>query len=168
MSQAVAIGEDGCIVNAVSSSQPRITRSSSGDEEDWWEIRKARHAYYMSLITEKQLQHRLRIAGLSSGSPSSAGADSLFSSFSGAGSLLPDLGGIGSLMDSLSSSGSLSAGLADYNSSQAAKAQLAQMLDDGHLRQALGDTIAGVPTEEVFALTRQDVWGAGSSTSLVG
>lgn len=91
MSQAVAIGEDGCIVNAVSSSQPRITRSSSGDEEDWWEIRKARHAYYMSLITEKQLQHRLRIAGLSSGSPSSAGADSLFSSFSGAGSLLPDL-----------------------------------------------------------------------------
>lgn len=159
MSQAVAIGEDGSIVNAVSSSQPRLTRSSSGDEEDWWEIRKARHAYYMSLITEKQLQHRLMIAGLSSGSPSSAGADSLFSSFSGAGSLLSDLGGIGSLMDSLSSSGSLSAGLADYNSSQAAKAQLAEMMKGNRLQEIFGPTLGGNSTESVLEHTRKLVWG---------
>lgn len=159
MSQAVAIGEDGSIVNAVSSSQPRLTRSSSGDEEDWWEIRKARHAYYMSLITEKQLQHRLMITDLSSGSPSSAGADSLFSSFSGAGSLLSDLGGIGSLMDSLSSSGSLSAGLADYNSSQAAKAQLAEMMKGNRLQEIFGPTLGGNPTESVLEHTRKLVWG---------
>lgn len=113
MSQAVAIGEDGCIVNAVSSGQPRLTRSSS-DTEDWWDIRKARHAYYMSLITEKQLEHRL-----------------------------------------------LMGGLAEYQSSQAAKEQLAEMMKGSRLLDIFGPTLGGVSTESVLEHTKKLVWGDG-------
>lgn len=163
MSQAVAIGEDGCIVNAVSSSQPRLTRSSS-DTEDWWDIRKARHAYYMSLITETQLEHRLLMAGLSAGSNQSfSGAGGLMPSFSGAGSLLADpdgadslLGGTGSL---LGSTGSLLNGLGTYQSSQAAKEQLAEMMKGSRLRDIFGPTLGGVSTDFVLEHTRKLVWG---------
>lgn len=113
MSQAVAIGEDGCIVNAVSSGQPRLTRSSS-DTEDWWDIRKARHAYYMSLITEKQLEHRL-----------------------------------------------LMGGLAEYQSSQAAKEQLAELMKGSRLLDIFGPTLGGVSTESVLEHTKKLVWGDG-------
>ncbi len=124
MSQSIAIGEDGSIVNVQASSPGRFTSSSSGEEDvvDFWELRLKRHAQFMKLRQEEQMEHSMAV----------------------------------------------SRQFAALGAAQAAKAQLAQMLDDGHLRQALGDTIAGVPTEEVFALTRQDVWGAGSSTSLVG
>ncbi len=55
MSQAVAIGEDGNICNACSSSPGRITYSKSGsdDEESWWDLRMARHAEFMKLAAEK-------------------------------------------------------------------------------------------------------------------
>ena len=170
MSQAVAIGEDGCIVNAVSSSQPRLTRSSS-DTEDWWDIRKARHAYYMSLITETQLEHRLLMAGLSAGSNQSfSGAGGLMPSFSGAGSLLADpdgadslLGGTGSLLGStgslLGGTGSLLNGLGTYQSSQAAKEQLAEMMKGSRLRDIFGPTLGGVSTDFVLEHTRKLVWG---------
>lgn len=139
MSQAVAIGEDGCIVNAVSSSQPRLTKSGS-EEVDWWDIRKARHAYYMSLITEKSLEHRLLAAGLSAGSNTSLlGSDSLLSSFNGTGSLL--------------------GGLADYQSAQAARTELAKMMEGDRLREIFGPNLGGVPTETVLEITKQQVWG---------
>lgn len=45
MSQCVAIGEDGNICNAYSSSPGRITYSKSGsDGESRWDLRMARHA----------------------------------------------------------------------------------------------------------------------------
>ena len=62
MSQAVAIGEDGNICNACSSSPGRITYSKSGsdDEESWWDLRIARHAEFMKLAVEKQIQRHIQ------------------------------------------------------------------------------------------------------------
>ena len=59
MSQAVAIGEDGNICNACSSSAGGdITYSKSGSysQESWWDLRMARHAEFMRLALEKQIQ----------------------------------------------------------------------------------------------------------------
>ena len=62
ISQAVAIGEDGNICNACSSSPGRITYSKSGsdDEESWWDLRMARHAEFMKLAVEKQIQRHIQ------------------------------------------------------------------------------------------------------------
>ena len=62
MSQAVAIGEDGNICNACSSSPGRITCSKSGsdDEESWWDLRMARHAEFMKLAVGKQIQRHIQ------------------------------------------------------------------------------------------------------------
>lgn len=66
MSQAVAIGEDGNICNACSSSPGRITCSKSGsaDEESWWDFRMARHAEFMKLAVEKQIQRHIQASEL--------------------------------------------------------------------------------------------------------
>lgn len=63
MSQAVAIGEDGNICNACSSSAGgEITYSKSGsdEEESWWDLRMARHAEFMKLAVEKQIQRHIQ------------------------------------------------------------------------------------------------------------
>ncbi len=63
MSQAVAIGEDGNICNACSSSAGgEITYSKSGsdDEESWWDLRMARHAEFMKLAAGKQIQRHIQ------------------------------------------------------------------------------------------------------------
>ena len=63
MSQAVAIGEDGNICNACSSSAGgEITYSKSGsdDGESWWDLRMARHAELMELAVEKQIERRIQ------------------------------------------------------------------------------------------------------------
>ena len=66
MSQAVAIGEDGNICNACSSSPGRITYSKSGsdDEESWWDLRMARHAEFMKLAVEKQIERHIQASQL--------------------------------------------------------------------------------------------------------
>ncbi|MDE6261123.1 MAG: hypothetical protein K2M42_09745 [Oscillospiraceae bacterium] len=67
MSQAVAIGEDGNICNACSSSAGgEITYSKSGsdDKESWWDLRMARHAEFMKLAVEKQIQRRMQASDL--------------------------------------------------------------------------------------------------------
>ncbi|MEH2939377.1 hypothetical protein [Lawsonibacter sp. JLR.KK007] len=67
MSQAVAIGEDGNICNACSSSAGgEITYSKSGsdDEESWWDLRMARHAEFMKLAAEKQIERRIQASQL--------------------------------------------------------------------------------------------------------
>ena len=67
MSQAVAIGEDGNICNACSSSAGgEITYSKSGsdDEESWWDLRMARHAEFMKLAVEKQIQRHIQTSEL--------------------------------------------------------------------------------------------------------
>ncbi|MCI8878421.1 MAG: hypothetical protein HFF78_05565 [Oscillospiraceae bacterium] len=71
MSQAVAIGEDGNICNACSSSAGgEITYSKSGsdDEESWWDLRIARHAEFMKLAVEKQIQRKMQASDLLSAS----------------------------------------------------------------------------------------------------
>lgn len=67
MSQAVAIGEDGNICNACSSSAGgEITYSKSGSdgEESWWDLRMARHAEFMRLLVEKQIQRHIQASEL--------------------------------------------------------------------------------------------------------
>ena len=67
MSQAVAIGEDGNICNACSSSAGgEITYSKSGsdDKESWWDLRMARHAEFMKLAVEKQIQRHMQASDL--------------------------------------------------------------------------------------------------------
>ena len=67
MSQAVAIGEDGNICNACSSSAGgEITYSKSGsdDGESWWDLRMARHAEFMKLAVEKQIQRHIQASEL--------------------------------------------------------------------------------------------------------
>ena len=67
MSQAVAIGEDGNICNACSSSSGgEITYSKSGsdDKESWWDLRMARHAEFMKLAVEKQIQRHMQASDL--------------------------------------------------------------------------------------------------------
>ena len=62
ISQAVAIGEDGNICNACSSSGGGdITYSKSGpdDGESWWDLRMARHAEFMKLAVERQIQRKM-------------------------------------------------------------------------------------------------------------
>lgn len=125
MSQSIAIGEDGSIVNVQASSPGHLTSSGSDEEEDivdFWELRLERHAQFMKLRQDQQMEHSMEV----------------------------------------------SRQFAALGAAQAAKAHFAGMLDDGQLRQALGDTVAGTPTEEIFALARQDVWGIGSSTSIAG
>lgn len=64
-SQSIVIGEDGNIANAQSSSPGRITYSKSGsdDEPDFWEERRKRHAYFMEIWQEKQIQHGMAVSG---------------------------------------------------------------------------------------------------------
>ncbi len=66
MSQAVAIGEDGNICNACSSTaNGEITYSKSGsdDEISWWDLRMARHAEFMKLLVEGQIEDKIQAAG---------------------------------------------------------------------------------------------------------
>ncbi|MCI9589567.1 MAG: hypothetical protein HFG42_03265 [Lachnospiraceae bacterium] len=71
MSQAVAIGEDGNICNACSSSgggEITYSKSGSDDEESWWDLRMARHAEFMKLVMEKQIQQHIKVSDLLSSS----------------------------------------------------------------------------------------------------
>lgn len=91
-------------------------------------------------------------------------------SFSGAGSLLADPDGADSLLGGTSSllgitgsllggTGSLLNGLGTYQSSQAAKEQLAEMMKGSRLRDIFGPTLGGVSTDFVLEHTRKLVWG---------
>ena len=74
MSQAVAIGEDGNICNACSSSGGSFSFSSSGssDMESWWELRMARHAELMELLIERQIERRWEASELASAAAAKA------------------------------------------------------------------------------------------------
>ncbi|MBD5101776.1 MAG: hypothetical protein HDT27_03605 [Subdoligranulum sp.] len=113
MSQAVAIGEDGNICNACSSSAGggfTTSRSGSDDAESWWDLRVARHAKLMKRLVESQIEHRQQASNAAAAA--------------------------------------------------AAKAQLAAMMNGTDLKAIFGPEIAGVPTEEILALTQTQVWGS--------
>ena len=115
LSQCVAIGEDGSIVNAVTSGQPKITYSGDpdGEQEDFWEKRARRQTQYIRMWQEKQIAHSREISRQFT-------ADA---------------------------------------SAQAARSQLAKMMEGDGLKKILGDTIAGVSTDSILADTRALVWG---------
>lgn len=115
LSQSVAIGEDGTIVNVQTCSSGRITYSKSGSEEeiDYWEIRLNRHAYFLKQWQEEQIEHNMEV----------------------------------------------SRQFKKQNMTEAVKAQLARLISGNDFKHILGDTIAGVSTEEVLAQTRALIWG---------
>ena len=113
MSQAVAIGEDGNICNACSSSAGggfTTSQSGSSDTESWWDRRTARHAKFMKRMVQSQIEYRQQASNLAAAA--------------------------------------------------AAKAQLAAMMNSTDLKAIFGAEIAGVPTEEILALTKTQVWGS--------
>lgn len=115
LSQSVAIGEDGNIVNVQTHGPGRITYSKSGSDEeiDYWEIRLARHAYFLKEWQEEQLEHKME----------------------------------------------LSKQFAKQNMTEAVKSQLARLISGHDFKNILGDTVAGVSTDEVLAQTRALIWG---------
>ncbi len=67
MSQAVAIGEDGNICNACSSSgggEITCSKSGSDEEESWWDLRMARHAAFMKLAVQGEIQRQAQLSSL--------------------------------------------------------------------------------------------------------
>ena len=65
LSQCVAIGEDGSIVNVVTSGQPKLTYSGDpddGEKEDFWEKRARRQTLYIRRWQEKQIAHSREIS----------------------------------------------------------------------------------------------------------
>lgn len=138
MSQCVAIGEDGNIVNVQSCSNGSgITRSESNDtennEDDFWTARAKRHHLYMQQVIQAQILHAMGISkDIRSWSISSKQEASATSSLNGVN-------------------------FAALQSSQAAIAETMAMMNSEELRQALGDTIAGVSVDEVFASTKQAI-----------
>lgn len=116
MSQSLAIGEDGGIVNVQASSPPELNRSKredSDDRPDFWDLRAKRHAWYMRLRQEEQLAHSLEVTNQ----------------------------------------------LAAIQSAQTVKTHLLEMLNSDELRKALGDTILGMPVEDMLEQTRREVFG---------
>ena len=93
MNQAIAIGEDGSIVNvqASSSGGGRITRSGDTEEDalSWWDLRMARHAYFMELLIQGQREDAL----LQSAHVSSGAAKAQLSQLLRSGNLIEILGG---------------------------------------------------------------------------
>ena len=93
MNQAIAIGEDGSIVNvqASSSGGGRITRSGDTEEDalSWWDLRMARHAYFMELLIQGQREDAL----LQSAHVSSGAAKAQLAQLLRSGNLIEILGG---------------------------------------------------------------------------
>lgn len=136
-SRCIAIGEDGNIVNAQSHSAGRITHSGDDDSEtiDWWDIRMARHAYFMALFIEEQLGYGVSIPGT-----------------------VPGMGALPPMSEAASGISSIN----DINNtllSATAKSDLAALMNDADFINALGDTIAGSSTKSVLKITQDYVWG---------
>lgn len=86
MSQAVAIGEDGNICNACSSSgggEITYSKSGSDDEISWWDLRMARHAEFMKLAVQHQIENKIQASQLAA----SAAAKSQLAAMMNSGNL---------------------------------------------------------------------------------
>ena len=134
MSQAIAIGEDGEIANVLScggGDTMRSNKQKNNEEEeyDWWMERMARHAMFMQLWLEGKTD-----INLSSFSFMRGGS---FGSFGASG-----FGGMNSMLS--------------MQSGQSAEREIYSMLQNG-LKEKLGDTICGMPTDEVINETWADI-----------
>lgn len=134
-SRCIAIGEDGNIVNAQSHSAGQITRSSDDDSEtiDWWDIRMARHAYFMAMFIEEQLGYGVSIPGT--------------------------IPGMGALPPMTEAAGGINGINNNALLSSTARSDLAALMSDANFINALGDTIAGSSTKSVLATTQEHIWG---------
>lgn len=134
MSQAIAIGEDGEIANVLAGGGTNTRRTNNQknneeDEYDWWMERMARHEYFMQLWLEGSSDISLSsFSFMGGGSSGSFGG----SSFGGMNSMLA------------------------MQSGQSAEREIHSMLQNG-LREKLGDTICGMPTDDVIEQTWADI-----------
>lgn len=137
MSQCVAIGEDGQIANVESCSGGSISRSESEDDtgEDFWDARARRHRAYMRQVVEAQILHNMGITGRPAalGLVWEQGADSAGAGFGAAQQM------------------------AALQASQLAIARVTEMMNGTQLREALGETVAGVSIDDVFRCTKDSI-----------
>lgn len=132
MSQAIAIGEDGEIANVLScgggdSISMNKNKKDHEDEYDWWMERMARHAMYMELLRTGRIDYS-KYAFIGSGSFGSLGG----SGFNGMNSMLA------------------------MQSGQSAEREIHSMIQNG-LKEKLGDTVCGMPTDEIIDGTWKDI-----------
>lgn len=137
MSQVIAIGKDGEIANVLAcgggdSISMKKNKKDDEDEYDWWMERMARHAMYMELLRTGKIDYS-KYAFLKSGS---------FGSFGGSG------------FSSMN-------GMLAMQSGHSAEREIHSMLQNG-LREKLGDSICGMPTDEVIDGTWKDIENARS------
>ena len=137
MSQAIAIGEDGEIANVLAcgggdSISMNENKKDDEDEYDWWMERMARHAMYMELLRTGKIDYS-KYAFLKSGS---------FGSFGGSG------------FNSINS-------MLAMQSGQSAERDIHSMIQNG-LKEKLGDTVCGMPVDEVIDGTWKDIENARS------
>jgi len=132
MSQAIAIGEDGEIANVLAcggddSISMNKNKKNNEDEYDWWMERMARHAMYMELLRTGRIDYS-KYAFIGSGSFGSLGG----SGFNGMNSML------------------------SMQSGQSAEREIHSMIQNG-LKEKLGDTVCGMPTDEIIDGTWKDI-----------
>ncbi|MBR1702646.1 MAG: hypothetical protein IJ716_11895, partial [Lachnospiraceae bacterium] len=141
MSQAIAIGEDGEITNVLScGGGDSFGRSSNGkkgngqeEEYDWWAERHARHIMYMRLWLTGQ-------------------AD-----FGRLSSVLGGGGFEGGNFGGLFGNGAATCGFLDSQFAQAAENEIHDMMENGNLKEILGDTICGDSTESILSHTWSEI-----------
>lgn len=112
MSQSVAIGEDGSIVNAQSSRAGGEITQSSDEMVRAYYLRLAKRADFMRWLVNERRENSIQAA--------------------------------------------------DRVKAEMAKAQLAEMINGGKLQAVFGNTIAGVSTQAILAITKAQVWGDGA------
>ena len=137
-SRCLAIGEDGNISNVMACSKGRITQSEGGEDEgdDFWTARTKRFRQYMKLVVEAQI---LQAQGISKQLNLWSLAESQKSEGSSTGSF------------------QMTQQFSAMQASQAALAQTMSMMNGTELRQALGNTVAGVSVDAVFEATRKSI-----------
>lgn len=138
-SQAIAIGEDGMIANVQSCSSGGFTRYGEKEEEeqqegdDFWTARAKRHHLYMQQVVQAQILHSMGL---------SAEWRAIYAA---------------SLQSTRAESGLAGMGMNALAASQAAIAKTMALMSDPALREALGETVAGVSVDAVFAATAKSI-----------
>lgn len=133
MSQSVAIGEDGMIVNACSSGggfSVSESKSGSDDEEDFWTARARRHHEYMQRVIQEQILHGRSVTEM-----------------------------MAVLRRHKTGSSGHSGGAAQMavSSQMTAMAQVTQMMSDPAFRAALGERVGDVTIDQLFEITRENI-----------